>query len=515
LIADSGFRPETNGLGFENYGASANQNLTPDEVRRIYGDSVCASTTDGKCTLTPPAQQWMEEQNKGMSGGHCYGFSVTALRLWKGDLKADQFGGAPAASALPINGNDLLQRTIALNFVFQGFNSVRNGAIAGTPNDVLDKLIAALKASDNETYTIGFFNAQGSGGHAVTPYAVEDVGNGIMNVLIYDNNYPNITRAINFDRNANVWTYEAATNPSEPSSKYVGDANTKSLFLFPTKPGLAVQPCPFCAAAAGGSAGGVTGSSGGQSAPAGAGYNEIALEGSPDNHGHLVFTDQQGHRTGYVDGKLLTEIPDITIVRDFATQQVWDEAVEPVYRMPPSLVVTVTVDGTALTKADETNVDLIGPGYDLAVDGIMLDPGQKDTLTLAPDGKTLSYTTNKSESPELDLGVDAVGDSPDYAFAVKGVKVEGGGTVSAALDLTGGRFQLSTANATAGGTYGIAMGRFDTTSEQVFGHDSIALAPGDTATLVFGDWKKDGDAMPLVVNHNGTEDTTQLTDDGN
>lgn len=234
LVADLGFRPEVNGFGFENYGTSENKNLTAVEVKRLFGDQVCTNPGAGECNLTPPAQQWMEGANNGMNGGHCYGFPVASLRMFNGDLKPDQFG-MDKTTALPLAGNESLQKEIALSFVYQTFDSVRAAAISGTPIGVLDKLIEVLKAgqASKESYTIGFFNAQGGGGHAVTPFAVEDKGDGAMAVLIYDNNYPTSTKAISFDRKANSWSYEASTNPTEASSKYTGDANTKSLFLFP------------------------------------------------------------------------------------------------------------------------------------------------------------------------------------------------------------------------------------------------------------------------------------------
>ncbi len=53
-------------------------------------------------------------------------------------------------------------------------------------------------------------------------------------------------RAIQFDRNANTWSYNAAVNPNAKSELYEGDAGTKSLLLFPTSPGEGVQACPFC-----------------------------------------------------------------------------------------------------------------------------------------------------------------------------------------------------------------------------------------------------------------------------
>lgn len=59
LIADLGFRPETDGFAFQNYGNENNPtNLTSAELIRIFGaERVCAGAVreDGTCKLTAPA----------------------------------------------------------------------------------------------------------------------------------------------------------------------------------------------------------------------------------------------------------------------------------------------------------------------------------------------------------------------------------------------------------------------------------------------------------------------------
>ncbi|HEV3225433.1 MAG TPA: hypothetical protein VGZ52_01315, partial [Acidimicrobiales bacterium] len=61
LVADDGFRPETDGFSFENYGKAPEgqpprMNLTAVEMRKLFGDAVCADASSGKCDLIPPAQ---------------------------------------------------------------------------------------------------------------------------------------------------------------------------------------------------------------------------------------------------------------------------------------------------------------------------------------------------------------------------------------------------------------------------------------------------------------------------
>src|SRR5438046_8651847 len=111
VVADSGFRPEVNGLPFENYGPGAT-NLTPAEMQRIFGDQVCGSKQGDNCILTPPAEQWMTQVNAAMNGGHCYGFSVLSLRMFQNPADVSQFG-ADNMLGLKIQDNVKLQRELA------------------------------------------------------------------------------------------------------------------------------------------------------------------------------------------------------------------------------------------------------------------------------------------------------------------------------------------------------------------------------------------------------------------
>jgi hypothetical protein len=491
VVADLGFRPEVNGFQFENYGKSDAKNLTPAEMQRIYGDAVCASKTNDQCVLTPPAEQWMNQQNQGMEGGHCFGFSVAALSMFAGVINPADYGGSTAID-LSLNGNETLQREIAYSFVFQGFDPVRNGVIAGTPNEVLDKLIEILKAGPNtsEVYTIGFFRADGQGGHAVTPFAVENRGNGIYAVSIYDNNYPKETRAILFDRNANTWNYTTTTNPSEPTSEYQGTADSKSLFLFPTTPGLNQQACTFCAGGAS------SGSQGSMLAAAATEYNELYLDGDPEVHAHLLITDESGKQYGYLpEGKFVTDLPNVKSERTFSGLD--DDTPEPTYFVPTGMAFQVTIDGTPLKEADLTDVVMIGPGYDLGIFDIGLDPGQQDTLTLSPDGTSLSYKTESTESPIIVFGMQL--DGADYEFEIMGVDVAGGGTINVNLDTKEGWLTVDTDGTENAGEYALVMTRYDDDGEESYESEGIVLEPTDLMYIYYGKWTGNGGALEVGI----------------
>jgi hypothetical protein len=425
IVADSGFRPQADGFAFPNYTNDAGPaNLGPKELQDLFGDAVCVGGTGGAdCVPTPAAASWAENMNSGMSGGHCEGFSMTALRFFTDNLDLGDYGGGSSTAELPVEGNEPLQGEIAEGFMYQVLPTVLSHQVHGTPTDILDELKRTLATSE-ELYTLGIYMPDRTGGHAITPFAVEDKGDGQFAILVYDNNYPGATRAVMVDTNKDTWSYEASINPDEQSALYEGDASTNTLELDPLSPGLGTQVCPFCQ----GEAKGKANTKG--SVFKAREYTEIAMQGDPENHPHLVFQDDQGRRTGVIKGKLVTEIPDIQVVsqRLGVGVDTWAAAAEPTYRLPEGKGYIITIDGSDLTKAAKPTVNLIGNGLVLEVEDITIKPGQKDRMQVL-DGYGIAYESNSDseEAPNIFAGV-VEGDSA-YIFAASAVGIEPGSAI--------------------------------------------------------------------------------------
>jgi hypothetical protein len=306
---------------------------------------------------------------------------------------------------------------------------------------VLETLRDALESGD-EQYTLGIYKSDLTGGHAITPYAVEDKGDGQFAILIYDNNFPGVTRAVDIDTNEDSWHYVGGTNPSNTDEVYEGDASTKTLELDPTSPGEEYSPCPFCDAGAAGD---------GEDDPKGGvlaedkRFTEITLNGDPRNHPHLVFTDDDGNRTGIVDGKMLQEIPDVEVVKAYAVQN-WEGAPEPRFRLPEGADYSITVDGTALDKAAKPTINLVGNGLVIDIEDIAIAPGQKDEMAL-PGGYGITYQSNGEGEVAPNIFAGLVEDGSSYNFAASAVGLKKGSTISllveqeekvVILDSTGG-----------------------------------------------------------------------------
>jgi hypothetical protein len=313
--------------------------------------------------------------------------------------------------------------------------------VKGTPTEVLDTLSDALNSGD-EQYTLGIYKADLTGGHAITPYAVEDKGDGKYAILVYDNNFPGVTRAVDVDENADSWHYVGGTNPSNTDEVYDGDASTQTMELDPTSPGEEYSPCPFCDGA---TAGAGKGDAKGGVLPEDKRFTEITLNGDPRNHPHLVFSDDDGNRTGLVDGKMLQEIPDVDVVKTYATQN-WEGAPEPRFRLPEGAEYSITVDGTDLDKPAKPKINLVGNGLAIDIEDITIAPGQKDEMAL-PGGYGITYQSNGEGEVAPNIFAGLVEDDAAYNFAASAVGLKKGSTISllveqeskvVILDSTGG-----------------------------------------------------------------------------
>lgn len=503
LLADNGFRPSANGFRFENYGSVPGViNLTPDELQRMFGDRVFATLTPAQKILTPAAQKWMEVTSGEMNGGHCEGMAVLSLLVYSKQIQASLFG-SPNLSELSLEGNPLLQREIAYWWATQVVDPTRSSEIFGTPTEVLDKLIEGLKPGSTETYTLGV-RQEGKGGHAVTPYAVEDQGGGIVHVLVYDNNHPNVERRLKVDRNKNTWELNLSTNPAEAESVWAGDAATRSFSLSPSSPRLTMQVSPFLEETPG-----EIGLMGRRStAPK---FNEIWVDGDGVK---ILISDTQGNRYGYEAGKFHREIPGVIHHMLKSGDELWKDSPSPTYYVPVGLAFTITLDGSVVEKETESSVTMIGPGYELTVDDIRLDPNQKDTIVFSPDGTSLSYKTASNESPEISIGFETPG--ADYDFTIQGVDVEADSTLTIRLDRAKNTLSIHIAGNDEIGAYALSMGRFDQDNAQYFDQDEIELGPNDTATLDYGNWPGNKATMPLLIDYDsdGTVDeVVQLIDE--
>jgi tetratricopeptide (TPR) repeat protein len=489
IVAGLGFRPEKDGFSFGNYGKEYPGKLTPSEVRRLFSSDACASENGSVCNLTPPGTYWMEMVNDFIEGGHCMGLATLSLLFYDKVESATEFGSS-STHDLEIDGNIPLQREVAYWCAMQVVGPVKRSYINETPSIVLEKLIQAYQKGDNasNSYTLLVSKPDGSEGHAVTPYAVEDLGNGTYVILIYDNNFPDITRPVLINQTTNAWSYDDSLVPNASYEIYVGNATTRSLELVPISVELKPQQCPFC--------------------------KDSSVNMSlvwQDGEGRLLITDSQDRRLGLVEGRMINEIPGADVIYPIIGRSDGGEDEAPIFEIPneyttssgekiPGSSFNITIDGENLQRVSLTNVTLIGPGYVLLVAEIHLDPGQKDYLEVSP-ASMLAYRPWGPESPVMIVAKEV--NDTQYEFILRGSQLTEGTYMVMGLKEEDGIFYFMPYGTEEGSLYDVYMVRADEAGEQIFGNESIEIRGNETAEFHFLDWPGNGTPMRLRISQAG------------
>lgn len=493
---DTGFRPEVNGFSYQNYGdvgvtpsgeTFAVVNLTPVEMIRLFGEGVCAGpVSDNTCSLTPPAEQWMEQNNASMNGGHCEGFAVMSQMVYAGIVDPNPFGAAQVID-LQIKDNEALQREIAYWFATQG--PTWNIQQVLTPKEMVEYLNAEYANNPTNIYRLGIMKEDGTGGHAITAYGVTDQGNGIYQVMVYDNNYPGQQRQMTVDTNANTSEYEASINPSVASDVYKGTEANK-IFVASNDSRLTTFPCDFCSGGASANKGGSIMAQGSQS------YNEIWTEG----YVNVELEDDQGRKVGYDDaGKFVNEITDAKV------QPVMNalSEVPPVIKMPTGLGFTAYIYGDENAADIPASLVMIGQGFYIGVDDIIMTSEQVDQLTFDAEGDFLTYTTDAEESPDIIIGIEK--EKADFELVLKAVQASQGTDIHVLFDQKEDTFAFQTTS-DAPADFSISITRIDENGEEETfdtGTDVLTVDPDKLMYFYFGQWEGQGSNLEIGYDENG------------
>ena len=227
-----GFDVDRHGWAFGNYAASESGQFSVADAVTLFGDAAVCVESEGVCTPTPAAAEWIEMVASSMQYGVCEGMTVASV---------DRFlvGADPETALLALNSEveHRLARLFATQFlddVITATEQWRTRSVAA----IVAELQSSLVDPSAEQYTLGVYSKVG--GHSVLPYAVDldDRGRGV--VYVYDPNWPGEQRYIEVDTQANQWrfSYFAADQSDDP------EAWTGGSGLMDLTP-LSVREAPF------------------------------------------------------------------------------------------------------------------------------------------------------------------------------------------------------------------------------------------------------------------------------
>jgi len=443
------YEPPVYGYGFRNYGRDheGENDLTAADLIRMFGaENVCESgNTAADCVLYEPAAEWIAEKLKSMEGGHCEGLAVTSLRFWQGlpfDGKSsltDWQSGAHAVSEL--QHNEAVSNYVAYYHVLQFLSEIsdfRAETWKMKPSEILHLLIDSMKDSSKDHYifSIGMReDGRYTRGHAIAPYAVEDMGEGIYHVFVYDSNYPgDANKFIIIDTKEETWRYHTASDPSKTANDYLGDATSQTLGLkSQAARELEVYGCPFCPDSNQRAA---LHHAPGAAAAKRTKKDQVTF--TLDGEGEYMITDPAGKRIGYdfAKSRFVNEIPAADVI---TIEGGMGKNMPPEYRLPHTTSAkpfTVNVAGRSTDHEVDADLNMEGPGFVVGFQGILVDPGENLTMTITPDGRELSFTASQDgETPTIFITIATSHKEPSYFFEIGGIKLSPGKTVTMKLDL--------------------------------------------------------------------------------
>ncbi|NTV64473.1 MAG: hypothetical protein HGA65_13175, partial [Oscillochloris sp.] len=427
----NGFWPRPDGYSFRNYGGVNLSDYTIEDMRADFGDAAVCVTTTPTCQPSAAALAWNQSANNALNGGHCDGMASTALRFLKGpDRPATyQLGAASTYDLLLGNARRQIAR-YALKQLTRPLSSYRSLSSQNLPATILSQLRTSMLNGAQDPVVLAVWKAN-VGGHAITPYAIEDRGEGIFWVKVYDNNYPNDTsRQVIIDTVHNTWSYDLGGS----LGVWTGNATTHSMAITPISLYDTKQTCPFCTSA---------------SLQANEGsVGQVWLDGS----GHLLISDAQGRRIGYANGQIVNEIPGAFQVEVIGGL---GQVHAPIYTLPLTATYTLQFSGQAAGQSESAAVTQFGPGYAIAVEGLPTGTNAHSQITFAADGTQAAYQSDTPGQASLLLSHDNSGVS--HQFTVADAEVLAGQVVRMQLDTV--HSQVVFTGAQAGSAYNLEIMR--------------------------------------------------------
>jgi hypothetical protein len=376
------FDPKVDGFAFRNYNNAGVENLSEDDVADTFGENACESRgSDAGCVLHPIYEDLRVSTNRAMNGGHCEGMASLAALLYARKLPVTNFG-AVRTFDLQLRDNAPLQRQIAKLFSYQLFDptrSERRAWLAKGPAAIAEELTRAFSRDDAppEMYTLAIYKRGMRAGHAITPYGVERASGGVVDVLVYDNNFPGERRVLRIDTARNTWSYVASPNPSIPTSLYEGDLASRTLGLVRASTRLEPQICRDCEARRD-----LVGDY--------AGARRVWVDGGA----HLLLRDEAGRALGYRNGALVQEIAGADVLALTTETSLTDDFEDPIYLVPASALrgpLSIETDGRDLTAVSDVTVTVLGAGVLFRLNERQMRPFSQGVLALGANGRQVEW----------------------------------------------------------------------------------------------------------------------------
>jgi hypothetical protein len=474
-LIDSGFRPKPDGYNFSNYHIGSVFEYSIFDLRSMFGDdNVCFITVGDFCTPRFKALMWMNEMNsKMLTAGHCVGMSVTSLRFFDGTDDTSEFtdaDGQPANNTYLIEKDRSVDKHIAYHHVLQKLSLIheeRTKIVNMGPEEFIEELGNNLEAGNNPVVNIWMDETKG---HAVVAYALIEEPPGYYTIKVYDSSPEEVeqrSRSIQFYPEKDTFAYhyqdwEVVDAPRGNNLEFV------PLSIYKQALNNAADDCPWCNSGSGASLSAVS-------------TGEVWYSGNY----HLLISDSQGQRIGFVGDTFVNEYPGASITRIAGGMA----GVEPVYSLPLNEATNITVGDSPINYPEDvysseqlsSTITQFGPNYAVSAGNVV----PQDQLTIASDGMGIAYTAHGNNNPDLSIALDSADEG--YHFQIQDVDLETGKTIQMNVDPEQGTLSVDNSQGNDG-SYDLEIQHVDATGEYTFTEDTIDVAVGDTHHVDYGTW---------------------------
>lgn len=491
---DMGFRSQPDGYRFRNKDVvPASGDFTLLDLQRLRGDdNVCLepNPNGGACLAYRLYYRLLYSSLVDKREGSCFGMAATSLRYYRTPYLL--LVGKNHTFDLEVSE---AQREIAFYQMAQyvyPISAYKRQHGSATVSDVLSAVRTALDSGQGVVLAMQHVDfVLWTSGHAIMPYALEDAGNNVWHVMVYDNNHPSpyeSERYLEINLSTDTWSYEIG-----PGELWSGSSTDHSLYTIPLS--------LFSGQADSVSMNNELGASTSEAYEAKASVNEIWSTGD----GHLLITDSQGRRIGFEGNELVNEIPGAVPVIPVEGP---DISVEPIYEIPANDRYTILLNGQTLDRASQVaepaSITQYGTDFLVSVDNIPVTASTQDQLTIAANGSEVVYETSQFIQPDLTLVLEEEASSSQFKIA--GADIGLGQSVSLKADRELKQLMFAGSD-TNSGTYDLTIMVVDATAEYDFQHSQIAIGAGDTHYIDYSQWRGTGPiTLQVDEGSNGTID---------
>ena len=481
VVADSGFEVWRDSFPFFNYGPTLAPNnylgydsvppvnMVATDVQRMFGSGVCTRIVKGRCQLSPVASMWLKGANGASDGGHCFGFAALVQQFFDGSLPRSPVTSSVTNSSVRLTTR--VQQELAYWFSTQlAIDPALITSALKPPSELVDMLKTGLTPGELPYLLIMFFPK--GGGHAVTPYALYDKGNGAYDIAVYDNNYPLRARAVHVDTVADTWEYLVTSRAGQGDLLASGDAESLRLGLLPVADLVGTQPCTFCQGASATATQVIT-------AP---------LSDSP-----------QGLQVRIVapDGK---PVPGVTTVPSLTPGSPW-----PRFEVPPTAVFVLEVDARQATDGAAFMAGAYVPSGSLMIPTLGVAKG--DVARVLVDPKTVTMTLLRGDQSGIIIDAAADFAGADYGLNITDV-VERDGSAddfTMAMNPVTGKAVIAGFSRVA--DLGILVKRVSPATGGALRQTDpeVKVGKGDIIVIDYGEWKGTNALTAWILRANGAK----------